>query len=288
MSDWRQLGVQALERQYNARATVADVEAELRAYQDLSARMYQLLPHQRGLRYGPGADETLDLFPVPGCPDAPLFLFIHGGYWRALRKEDSVFMAQNFTAHGVAVAALDYSLAPAAHLSVMVRQCRRAVAWLHAQGGLLGVDARRILVAGSSAGAHLAAMVLAKGWQAELAVPDDVLIGGVLVSGLYDLAPLRHALPQSWLHLSETDVQILSPLHHLPNQAYPLEVVVAEHDTHEFKRQSRDYARACEAHGCAVRPCEVQGQNHFDVILGWTQADSELTRNTLRLLQTGP
>ena len=284
MSDWRKLDRETLEREYNARATVPDVDAELRAYRAVSDEMYQRLPHRRGLRYGPGTDETLDLFPVPGQPDAPLFLFIHGGYWRALCKDDSVFMAQNFTSLGVAVAALDYSLAPAAHLSLMVDPCRRAVAWLHDQATALGADTRRMVVAGSSAGAHLAAMVLASGWQARLGVPDDTVRGGVLVSGLYDLAPLCHALPQSWLNLDESDVLALSPQHHLPERKLALHVVAAQRDTGEFKRQSHDYARACEAFGCPTMLYEVEGRNHFDVIMDWTRPDSALTRSVLSLL----
>ena len=286
MFDWRSLDNETLEREYNARATVPDIDATLRAYRDGSTPMYQRLPHRRGLRYGPGADETLDLFPVPGRPDAPLFVFIHGGYWRALCRDDSVFMAQNLTSLGVAVAALDYSLAPAAHLSLMVDQCRRAVAWLHARGTDLGVDPRRMLVAGSSAGAHLAAMVLASGWQAGFGLPDEAVSGGVLVSGLYDLAPLRHALPHNWLRLRESDVQALSPQQHLPDPARRLQIVVAQQDTGEFKRQSRDYASACEAIGCPMTFYEVEGRNHFDVILDWTRPDSELTRSVLHLLQT--
>ena len=286
MFDWRSLDNETLEREYNARATVPDIDATLRAYRDGSTPMYQRLPHRRGLRYGPGADETLDLFPVPGRPDAPLFVFIHGGYWRALCRDDSVFMAQNLTSLGVAVAALDYSLAPAAHLSLMVDQCRRAVAWLHARGTDLGVDPRRMLVSGSSAGAHLAAMVLASGWQTGLGVPDDVVPVGVLVSGLYDLAPLRHTLAQSWLRLSEPDVQELSPQQHLPDPERRLHVVAAQRDTGEFKRQSRDYASACEAIGCPMTFYEVEERNHFDVILDWTRPDSQLTRSVLHLLQT--
>jgi arylformamidase len=284
VSDWQSLDPATLDREYNARATVPDIEAELRAYRDLSAPMYTHLDCRRGLQYGPSADEQLDLFPVPGQPGAPLFLFIHGGYWRALGKEDSVFMAQNFTAQGIAVAALDYSLAPGAHLSQMVDQCRRAVAWLHGRSADLGVDSRRMVVAGSSAGAHLAAMLLASGWQAGLGVPADVVRAGLLVSGLYDLAPLRRTLPQSWLHLSESDVQRLSPQHHLPDPACPLHVVVAQRDTGEFKRQSRDYARACAGIGCPTMSYEVEGRNHFDVVLDWTLPGSALTRSVVSLL----
>ena len=287
MSDWQSLSPDQLERGYNARATVEDIDAELRAYRDASLPMYTTLECLRDLAYGPSADERLDLFPVPGCPEAPLLVFIHGGYWRALSKADSVFMARTFVAQGVAVAAIDYSLAPAAHLATMVAQCRRAVAWLHAYLRARNARDVRILVAGSSAGAHLAAMVLAAGWQEALGLPDDVVHGGVLVSGLYDLAPLRQTLPQAWLQLTAPDVTALSPQQHLPAPARPVRVVVAGQDTAEFKRQSRDYAQACERQGNAVEFLEVAGRNHFNIILDWMQADSALTRQVLALAQPG-
>lgn len=287
MSDWQSLSPDRLEREYNARGTVQDVDAELRAYRDASLPMYASLECLRDLAYGPCADERLDLFPVPGQPGAPLLLFIHGGYWRALSKADSVFMARNFVAHGVAVAAIDYSLAPAAHLGTMVAQCRRALAWLHGHLRATGSRSVRIVVAGSSAGAHLAAMVLAAGWQEPLGLPDDAVHGAVLVSGLYDLAPLRQTLPQSWLQLTTQDVLSLSPQHHLPSPTRPVEVVVAAQDTAEFKRQSRDYAQACKRQGNAVGFLEVAGRNHFNIILDWMQADSALTRRVLALAHAG-
>ena len=283
MSDWQSLSPDQLEREYNARATVPDIDAELRAYRDASLPMYTTLECLRDLPYGPSADERLDLFPVPDRPGAPVLLFIHGGYWRALSRADSVFMARNFVAQGVAVAAIDYSLAPAAHLGTMVAQCRRAVAWLHAYLRARNSRNVRIVVAGSSAGAHLAAMVLAAGWQGALGLADDVVHGGVLVSGLYDLAPLRQTLPQAWLQLTAQDVLALSPQLHLPAPARPVRVVVAGQDTDEFKRQSRDYAQACERQGNAVEYLEVSGRNHFNIILDWMLADSALTRSVLAL-----
>lgn len=283
MSDWRSLDPATLEREYNARATVQDIDAQLRAYREASAPMLRLLECRRDLAYGPSADERLDFFPVPGQPGAPVLLFIHGGYWRALSKADSVFMARNLVAQGVAVAAIDYSLAPGARLGTIVAQCRRAARWLcddlrARHGGRV-----RIVVAGSSAGAHLAAMVLAA--DAPTAATDEAggVLGGVLVSGLYDLAPLRQTLPQNWLQLSADDVQALSPMHHLPAPAHPLQVIVAEQDTREFKRQSRDFAQACAGQGNPVEFLEIAGRNHFDIILDWMQPDSPLTRGVLAL-----
>jgi arylformamidase len=101
VSDWRSWPQAELERQYDARATVPDIALELQAYRDASTPMYRLTPCVRDVAYGSGPDETLDLFPVAGRPDAPLLVFIHGGYWRALTSQDSVFMAQQFTSANV-------------------------------------------------------------------------------------------------------------------------------------------------------------------------------------------
>ena len=281
--DWRAFSAEELARQYSPRGTVNKLDALLQDYRVQSLPMYEL-PHLRDLRYGPQADEVLDLFPVPGQPDAPLFVFIHGGYWRALGKEDSVFMARNFTERGIAVASIGYQLAPAARLSDIVAQCRRSLAWLYTQGRAHGVDVNRIVVAGSSAGGHLGAMLLASGWQAEFGVPADIVKGAILVSGLYDLAPVQQTTPNDWLSLSAAEAVALSPQYRLPAAATRLCVATAEKDTDEFKRQSLDYAAACRQQGCAVQFMEVPGRNHFDVIMDWMKPQAALTQAAWALL----
>ncbi len=285
MSDWRSWPQAELERQYDARATVPDIAVELIAYRDASSPMYQLTPCWRDVAYGNGPDETLDLFPVAGQPNAPLLVFIHGGYWRALHSQDSVFMAQQFTAHGVAVAALNYTLAPHATLAHIVGQCQRAVAWLLKDAAAYGIAPQRTVLCGSSAGAHLAALLLTPDWQAEHGVAPNALCGGVLLSGLYDLEPVQRCVPNTWLNLSVAQAQDLSPLHQLPKPQVPLYVAVAEHDTDEFKRQSRDYAAACGAQGNAVTWHEALARNHFNIVLDWMDAKSDLFVNTMGLMQ---
>ena len=281
--DWRRFSPEELARQYSPRGTVNNLDALLQDYRTQSQPMYEL-PHLRDVRYGPQADELLDLFPVPGRTDAPLFVFIHGGYWRALGKQDSVFMARNFTAHGVAVAAVNYQLAPAARLSEIVAQCRRSLAWLYTHGPAHGIDVRRIVLGGSSAGAHLAAMLLAPGWQAAFGLPPDVVKAGVLVSGLYDLAPVQQTTPNDWLALDSAEAAALSPQSCLPDAGARLCIATAEKDTDEFKRQSLDYAAACTRQGCAVQYEQIAGRNHFDVIMDWMNPQALLTQSTWRLL----
>ena len=285
MSDWRSWPQAELERQYDARATVPDIAHELQAYRDASTPMYSLTPCWRDVAYGSGPNETLDLFPVPGQPNAPLLVFIHGGYWRALHSQDSVFMAQQFTTHGVAVAAINYTLAPHATLSHIVGQCQRAVAWLLRDAAPYGVAPQRTVLSGSSAGAHLAALLLAPAWQADHGLAPNALAGGVLLSGLYDLEPVQRCVPNTWLSLNVAQARDLSPLHHLPHPQVPLYVAVAEHDTDAFKRQSRDYAAACRAQGNPVTWHEAQQRNHFNIVLDWMDAQSDLFVRTMGLLQ---
>lgn len=276
---WRRLDAQELARQYNARATVSDVDAQLQAYRDRSRPMLDL-PQRQSLRYGEHPDEMLDLFPVPGNARAPLFVFVHGGYWRALGREDSVFMAENFARHGIAVAAINYSLAPMARLTDIVAQCRRSLTWLYQNAGAHGIDVQRIVVAGSSAGGHLAAMLAAPDWRAEAGVPDDLVKGAVLLSGLYDLLPLQKTTPNQWLRMDVEEARALSPIEALPATDVRLLVAAAALDTDEFKRQSQMYAAACGHKGCVVQYFEVPQRNHFDVVLDWMDPNSALTQAT--------
>ena len=276
-SDWRALDAAELERQYNARATVPDITPFIERYRALSEQMLASLPCERNLAYGPGEAERLDLFPVHGGSDAPLFVYIHGGYWRILSKEEGSFMAGNFTAQGIAVASLDYALAPKARLEDIVAQCRRALVWLHRRGY------RRIVVGGSSAGGHLAAMVIAQDWQLGAGLPEGVIAGGIPVSGLFDLEPVQATLPNEWLALDVARARALSPLHRLPPIGTRLCVAAAALDTDEFRRQSRQYAAACASHGCPTTGIEIAGRNHFDVVLDWTDPDSELSRAAFAL-----
>jgi len=284
VSDWRTWPQAELERQYDARGTVPDIAAELQAYRDASTPMYELTPCWRDVAYGQGPDETLDLFPVAGRPEAPLLVFIHGGYWRALHSQDSVFMAQQFTSHGVAVASINYTLAPQATLAHIIAQCQRAVTWLVKDAQPHGIAPQQTVLAGSSAGAHLAAMLLAPAWQVQSQLPSQSLRGGVLLSGLYDLAPVQRCLPNTWLKMSVEEAKDLSPIHQLPDPRLPLYVTVAEHDTDAFKRQSKDFAEACSTQGNRVIWHEALQRNHFNIVRDWMDPQSHLFQSTMALL----
>ncbi|MEX0343376.1 MAG: alpha/beta hydrolase [Rhizobiaceae bacterium] len=274
-----------LDRQYNARATVDDIAPYLQRYAEQSAEARSDLEVRPNLKFGPQEDETFDFFPAGS--NAPLFVFIHGGYWRLLSKDDSAFFAKNFVHHGVACAAVNYSLAPKASLDEIVRQIRASIAYIWQQADELQIDRNRVFVAGSSAGAHLAAMTLCDGWCESFGMPNHMVAGAMLASGLFDLEPVRLCHPNDWLGLDAAAAMRNSPIRHLPTAGCPILVCWGGTETDEFKRQSHDFANDWKSLGFPCDSFEIGDGNHFDIILDLNDPKRDLCRRTLELIHTG-
>ncbi len=261
---WRKLDQDELERQYDARASVPDFDAEIARYRDLSDECYADCEVIRDLGFGPSEDERIDYFPAG--PGKPVLIFFHGGYWRLLGRSESAFMAKALVSRGISTAVVEYSLAPKVSLDAIVAQCRRAIAWVHGNIALHGGDPARLFVGGSSAGAHLAAMALATNWSGFPGVPGNLLKGGVLASGLYDLEPVRRCKPNEWLRLDAAAACRNSPQRMTFPKEPELLIAWGGQETDEFKRQSEDFAGKLHDAGLIATCLEIADRNHFDVI----------------------
>ncbi|PSM20131.1 alpha/beta hydrolase [Nitratireductor sp. StC3] len=280
-----------LDGDYNARASVSPerFEHEMQRYRALSEPARAMPGMALDLVYDEESGQALDIFgaAAPGERLRPVFLFIHGGYWRALSKADSAFMAPMLGRHGIATAVLDYRLAPTVSLAEIVREVRAAVAFLWRRGANFGVDPQRIFVGGSSAGGHLTGAVLADGWQEGLALPPQVVKGALPISGLFHLAPIARSFVQEWIRLSPQDVVALSPAEHLPSTGCPIAVAFASDEPDGFGRQSRAYHALWQAAGFASSLTQVRDRNHFDVVLDLADDDSVLSHILRNLIAGG-
>jgi arylformamidase len=227
------------------------------------------------LPYGESAAERLDIFPTRRA-DAPLFVFIHGGYWRSLDKADFSWLAPPLVDRGIAVALPNYGLAPATPIEDIVRQMLAALAWLYRRADELGFDRERIVVAGHSAGAHLAAMMAAALWPRYAPdLPADLVKGALLVSGVFDLEPLVYApFVNVDLKLDVERARRLSPVYLPPATAAPVALAVGAEESSEFKRQSELLAARWSSN--VVRSFEVAGRNHLTVCDALADAGSLL------------
>ena len=227
--------------------------------------------------YGTDERQRLDVFPAG--VDAPILVFFHGGYWRAGSKESRRFPAIPWRARGVTWVAVNYRLAPDNRLEDAVDDARAALSWLATNAGRLGLDGTALHVCGNSAGGHLAAMVAAEGWQGRPAIRS-----ATLVSGLFDLTPLRAAAANAWLGLDAARAKALSPIVHPPPPDLPVLVAVGGAETAAFKHQSHLYAEMLTARQIPVTELETAGQDHFEIIGGFGDPGSTLFRSVERLL----
>lgn len=270
----------------NARATVADIGPFTRAYADESAKSRAALECRAGVKYGPKPAERMDVFPARR-PGSPVFVFIHGGYWRMLDASDSSFMARTFVEAGAAVVAVNYELAPAASIDEIVRQCRAALVHVWRNAREFNGDPARIHVSGSSAGGHLAGMMISGGWAEAFDAAGLRVQSASPLSGLFDLEPVRLSNCNEWARLDAEAAARNSPLRQPPAHPLPLVVSYAPNEAAEFAIQSEAFIAVCRSRGCAVEFVAEPGSNHFDLPLRLMDRAAPLTNAVLRVMRLG-
>ncbi|XP_012516777.1 PREDICTED: kynurenine formamidase isoform X2 [Propithecus coquereli] len=287
---WKSMSAEELENQYSPSRWVIRLGAEeaLRTYSQIGIEATRRaratgrsLLH---VPYGDAKGETLDIYLPHEAPEAfPVFVFVHGGYWQCGSKDESAFMVEPLIAQGVAVVTVAYDIAPRGNLDQMVDQVTRSTAFVQKRYP----SNEGIYLCGHSAGAQLAAMMLLADWTKLGVTPN--LKGFFLVSGVYDLEPILYTSQNAPLHLTLEDAQRNSPqlLMALTQPADPtchVLVIVGQHDSPEFQRQSREFYQTLCRGGWKASFEELRNVDHFEIIENLTQKDDVLTQIILKTI----
>ena len=276
-----------IDAEYKPSLRIADAEARMRRYGEHSAEARARLAGVYDVRYGPTLDEKVDIFPA-AQPNAPVFVFIHGGYWRAFSAREHSFVALGLVPLGITTVLVDYSLCPKVTIDEITRQCRAAVAWALGRIGEYGGDPKRVAIGGHSAGGHLSAMCLATRWDEDYGLARDPLAAALLVSGVYDIEPLRHSFLQPTIQLDDGIVRRNSPLFGVRPCATPALVTWGGDESAEFARQSTSFHAAWQAAGNRSELLAQPGANHFSAIDGFAEPGHPLCRWLAARLLTSP
>jgi arylformamidase len=269
----------AIDAEYDPSLRVASRQIYMDWYVRESARARETLDCRLDIPFGPTPEETLDIFPSQAA-NAPVLMFIHGGYWRALSSKEFSFFASGMVPHGITVAVMNYALCPQVSIAEITRQSRAAVAWLAGNVQHYNGNPANIFVAGHSAGGQQVGMLLSGGSSREAAVAAQLLKGGITVSGLFDLRPLQRSWLQPCLQLSDELAAEQSPLLRVPKKAAPLLASVGGDESAAFLSQSLDYLAAWKSAGLYGEYFPQPGCNHYEAVYGFADPSSSLARAT--------
>ncbi len=275
---YREFETQAqIDAQYNPSLHLTDPTAPGKHYATRSAQARQILRCMLDVPYGPTREETLDIFPADAA-NAPLFVFLHGGYWRALSSKDFSCVALGLQPLGITTVVVNYALCPRVTIDEITRQVRAAVAWTHHHIGSYGSDASRMALGGHSAGAHLTAMCLHTRWHEDYGLPQDPIAAAVLVSGIYDIAPLRYSYLQPMIQLDEGVIRRNSPQFLMRVCQTPIWVNWGDQESPEFARQSASFHAAWRSLGNQSELSAMTDADHYRGIHGFEDSGSHLSQ----------
>ena len=266
-----------IDREYDLSLSVPDSKQWIEWYAQKSARTRQNLECIPNVSYGPSKDETVDIFPAKE-KGAPVLVYIHGGYWFSGSSKDYSFIANGFANQGFTVVVMNYSLCPKVTISDITQQSQTLITWLYKKSSTFNADPSRIFVSGHSAGGHQVGMLLATDWFSVYGLPDDIIKGGISISGLFDLHPFYYSYLQTKLLLTQEMILQQSPYLHLPDSGAPLLITYGENETAEFHRQSTDYLQAWRNNGLHGELMLQEGKHHFSAIEGFNDPNSRLSK----------
>jgi arylformamidase len=266
----------ALDAAYNNSAAVAGSAELVQRWRGRSAAIRARPDARLDIAYGPSPRMRFDYFPC-GKSGAPVFVFIHGGYWQRNEKETFAFVAEGPRPHGIDVVVLGYTLAPDKRLTGIVAEIYASLGYLAAHAADFGFDGHRIFVGGWSAGGHLTAAV----------AHHPACRGGMPISGIFDLEPIRLNYLNDKVLLDADEVEQMSPLRQMSAATAPLRISVGGDELPELVRQSTYYAQAVQARGRPARLSVLPGLHHFSIMEEIARPDGALTRELTELIAAG-
>ena len=270
---YRGMSRAALDAAYNNSAAVADSDRWLEEWRRRSDAVRGDPAARLDIAYASEDRTRFDYFPS-GRPGAPLFVFLHGGYWQRNAKEMFAFVAEGPRRRGIDVAVVGYSLAPAARLTQIVHQISRALSFLHDHAAVLGFDRRALCVGGWSAGGHLAAA----------SCGHPAVCGALAISGIFELEPISLSYLNDRLQLDAGEIAAWSPARTLRPGLAPLTAAVGGDELPELQRQSTNFKDIADSLGVAMTLRILSGHHHYSILDELARPDGALTDELVRLV----
>ena len=265
-----------MEFQYNPRVSVPEYPQLAKQRSEESQKARAILKSCLNISYGESPRQVLDIYPAHK-PNAPVLVYIHGGYWRTGSKDENCNFAPAFVQRGATVVVTEYDLCPNVTVTDIVRQTRAAIAWVYRHISQYGGDPSQLYISGHSAGGHIVAMALAHAWEEE-DLPRDMIKGATATSGVYDLEMVMHVSVNEEIRMTPEIARENNPFLHPPRPICPILVAVGGAEPKGWKQMSQDFFALCRDRRLNCEYLEVPGANHYTMSSHLADPESPLTR----------
>jgi arylformamidase len=286
---WLDMDQKELDDAYDQSKYAPNMQQIAKRYASNSIAMRARLGEPKRFNYGPSAIERLEVYSTKR-PNAPIHIHIHGGAWHQRPASEYAFPGEMLMNAGAHYVVPDFISVDEANgdLMPMVEQVRRSIAWTARNAKSFGGDAERVYLSGFSSGAHLAGVGLLTEWVKDFDLPDNVIKGAVLSSGIYDLKPVRLSARSKYVKFTDDMEENLSTQRHLARINTPLVLAHGTYETPEFQRQTREFAAALKAANKPVQYFVNENYNHFEMMETFASPYGLLGRAVLEQMQLRP
>lgn len=228
---------------------------------------------ETGIAYGPEPRHKLDVYrpETAGGPAKPVIVFLYGGAWKRGERSQYRFVGETFARHGFTVVVPDYRLYPEVRFPRFVEDAAAAVAWVRDAIAPYGGDPERIVLAGHSAGAHIAALLaLDRRYLEAAGVPARAVSGLVGLAGPYAFDPLAY---RGTRQIFETAARPddARPISFARAGAPPMLLLHGSTDRTVLPRNSRALAERLGAAGADARYRPLEGVGHSLILLALSE-----------------
>jgi arylformamidase len=280
---WRSMSQRELDAAYDQSVYAANLDQVLRRYSSNSKAVRDRIGEPERFAYGDSAIEKVDVY-LSLANRAPIHIFIHGGAWQSGFSRDYAFAAELFVNAGVHLVVPDFTNVrdTNGNLFPLVKHIRNAIAWVYRNAAAFGGDPERIYISGHSSGGHLAAVALTTDWQADFSLPNNIIKGGLIISGMFDLYPVSLSSRSGYVNFTDETLQQLSPQRNLDKLNTPIILAYGTEESPEFIRQSVEFAERATAAEKSIQVFVGENYNHFEILETLANPYGLLGREVLR------
>ncbi|KAK4882010.1 hypothetical protein RN001_005329 [Aquatica leii] len=284
-----ELELQYTPRQWSKRGEPEEViQLHIEICRKASAVVKENIPCQLDIPYGSTEREKIDVYGIDLPSDAPIFIFLHGGYWQTLSKEQSAYIADQLYKHGVKVIVLGYNLCPNVPFSSVVEGTQNALAYCLKYAKEQG--SRGIYLCGHSAGGHLVASMFQQAFHPLSDDDKNMIKGAFMISGIFDLIPIVDTTVNINLKLNEEEAKKFSPLFHTMDAAPHISflVIVGEYESAAFHKQSTLLHNKLKSNGYKSQLIIAEKVDHFNIVENFIKEDYVILKTILNIIENKP